>query len=129
LVVSSLAWSLLAAPYLLLAFVAPVTALVAGAFVGGCGLAIGHSLWETTLQRRIPHRALSRVAAYDWFGSLAFNPIGYALMGPLAIAIGTRTTLLIAAAWFATSSVVLAALPSIRGVRQDASDLVEPAGA
>lgn len=118
LVVSSLAWSLLVAPYLLLAFVAPLPVLVAGAFVGGCGLAIGQSLWDTTLQRRIPHKALSRVAAYDMFGSLAFNPIGYAVMGPVALAIGTRTTLLIAATWFATSSVALAMLPSIRAVRR-----------
>jgi predicted MFS family arabinose efflux permease len=118
LVVSSLAWGLLVVPYLLLAFVAPVPVLVVGAFVGGSGLAVGQSLWDTTLQRRIPHRALSRVAAYDVFGSLAFNPVGYALMGPVALAIGTRTTLLIAATWFATSSVALAALPSIRAVRQ-----------
>ncbi len=116
---SSLAWSLLVAPNVLLAFVAPLAAIAAGAFVGGCGLAIGNTLWETTLQRHIPAEALSRVSAYDWFGSLAFNPIGYAVMGPLAVAIGTRTTLLIAATWFLTSSIALAALPSIRDLRED----------
>ena len=123
--VSSLAWGLLVVPYLLLAFVAPLPVLVAGAFVGGCGLAIGQSLWDTTLQRHIPHKALSRVAAYDLFGSLAFNPIGYAVMGPVALAIGTRTTLLIAATWFATSSVALAALPSIRAVRREEDTSVD----
>jgi MFS family permease len=119
LVVVNLAWGLLVLPDILLALIAPTAAIAAGAFVGGCGLAVGQSLWETTLQRRIPQGALSRVSAYDWFGSLAFNPFGLAVMGPLAVTIGTRATLLIAAAWFATSSLTLAALPSIRNVRDD----------
>ena len=32
--------------------------------------------------------ALSRVSAYDWFGSLAFQPLGLAIAGPLAAGIG-----------------------------------------
>jgi len=119
LVGSSLAWGLLAAPNILLALVAPPAAIAAGAFVGGCGLAIGQSLWDTTLQRRIPERSLSRVSAYDMFGSLAFNPVGFAVMGPIALAIGSRATLLTAAVWFAGSSLALAGLPSIRAIRDD----------
>src|SRR4051812_16327190 len=53
-------------------------------------------LWETTLQH-IPPTALSRVSAYDWFGSLAIQPIGVALVGPIATAIGITTTLYLAA--------------------------------
>jgi MFS family permease len=124
LVVSNLAWGVLVLPDVLLAFVAPTAAIAAGAFVGGCGLAIGQSLWETTLQRRIPHHALSRVAAYDWFGSLAFNPLGLAVMGPLAVAIGTKATLLIAGSWFVVSALTLVSLPSIRDVRDDDRDIV-----
>jgi len=41
-----------------------------------------NSLWETTLQRQIPDAALSRVSAYDWFGSLLMQPLGFALVGP-----------------------------------------------
>jgi len=119
LVGSSLAWGLLAVPYIMLALLAPPAAIAAGAFVGGCGLAIGQSLWDTTLQRNIPERSLSRVSAYDMFGSLAFNPVGFALMGPIALAIGNRATLLIAAGWFAGSSIALASLPSIRAIRND----------
>jgi predicted MFS family arabinose efflux permease len=117
LVVANLAWGVLVLPDLLLAFIAPTAAIAVGAFVGGCGLAIGQSLWETTLQRNIPQRALSRVSAYDWFGSLAFNPLGLAVMGPLAVAIGTQATLLVAASWFVVSSLTLISVPSIRNVR------------
>ncbi len=37
------------------------------------------------------------MSAYDWFGSLAFQPIGLILAGPAAAALGTSTTLWIAA--------------------------------
>ena len=36
---------------------------------------------------------LSRVSAYDWFGSLALMPIGMALVGPLSSRIGITATL------------------------------------
>ncbi|MEJ8669970.1 hypothetical protein WKI71_20765 [Streptomyces sp. MS1.AVA.1] len=39
-------------------------------------------LWATTIQREIPERALSRVSSYDWFGSLAFAPLGLLVAGP-----------------------------------------------
>jgi hypothetical protein len=119
LVVANLAWGVLVLPDVLLAFIAPTAAIAVGAFVGGCGLAIGQSLWETTLQRRVPQRALSRVSAYDWFGSFAFNTLGLAVMGPLAVAIGTQATLLVAASWFVISSLALVSVPSIRNVRDD----------
>ncbi len=41
-------------------------------------------IWETSLARHIPPSALSRVSSYDWMGSLALLPIGFALAGPLA---------------------------------------------
>ena len=44
LIVANLAWGVLVVPDLLLAFIAPTAAIAVGAFVGGCGLAIGQSL-------------------------------------------------------------------------------------
>jgi predicted MFS family arabinose efflux permease len=123
LVVANLAWGVLVLPDVLLALIAPTAAIAVGALVGGCGLAIGTSLWETTLQRHIPENALSRVSAYDWFGSLAFNPLGLAVMGPVAIAIGTRATLLVAASWFVVSSLTLISVPSIRDLRNEDADM------
>ena len=34
----------------------------------------GNTVWESALQRHIRPEALSRVSAYDWFGSFAFAP-------------------------------------------------------
>ena len=34
---------------------------------------------EALPQRHVPPAALSRVSAYDWFGSLAFQPLGAAV--------------------------------------------------
>jgi hypothetical protein len=103
-------------PNLLLAFTVPAALLVAGYFVGGAGLAAGHVLWETTLQRRIPADALSRVSSYDWFGSLLFNPLGLALAGPVSQAIGTEAALVIAATYLGVSGLAVAALPAVRAV-------------
>jgi len=43
--------------------------------------------------RHIPAHALSRVSAYDWMGSLALLPLGFALAGPLASVLGARALL------------------------------------
>ena len=72
--------------------------VAAGALLAGGGNMIFNSLWETSLQQHIPPAALSRVSAYDWFGSLAFQPLGLVLAGPAAAAIGTSATLWIATA-------------------------------
>ena len=50
-------------------------------------------IWETSLARHIPPAALSRVSSYDWMGSLALLPLGFALSGPLASLFGARTVL------------------------------------
>jgi hypothetical protein len=77
---------------------------------------IGNSIWETTLQRTIPPAVLSRVTAYDWFGSLAGQPLGYALVGPAVAVLGTTSTLLLAAGVTIASSLTVLSLPSIRQV-------------
>jgi hypothetical protein len=56
------------------------------------------------------------VSAYDWFGSLAFQPLGLAIAGPLAAALGESTTLWIAAAGSATMAAILVATPSVRAL-------------
>jgi predicted MFS family arabinose efflux permease len=104
----------LALPMALLAVHAPALLIAAGALVAGGGNMIFNSLWETALQRHIPPTALSRVSAYDWFGSLAFQPLGLIAAGPLAVAIGTRATLWIAAAGVLAMAVLAVATPSVR---------------
>lgn len=66
------------------------------AVLGGVGLAIGDTLWLTSLQQHVERDKLSRVSSFDWLGSLTLNPLGYAVIAPLAAVIGTRETLFVA---------------------------------
>ncbi len=100
----------------LLAGPASTAVVAAAAALGFGGSAFGGALWLTALQERIPAGSISRVSAYDWLGSIVFKPAGYALVGPLVAAIGTRSTLLACAAVIAAASVVVSSLASIRAV-------------
>jgi predicted MFS family arabinose efflux permease len=104
----------LALPMALLALRAPVALIAVGALLAGAGNMTFNALWETSLQRHIPPAALSRVSAYDWFGSLAFQPIGLVLAGPAAAAVGISTTLWIAAAGVLLMAALAVATPSVR---------------
>jgi MFS family permease len=86
----------------------PLAAVVALTFASGFGFSVFMISWETALARRIPPAALSRVSAYDWMGSLALLPLGFALAGPLARALGARAVLAVGA--IITSGLLLLAL-------------------
>lgn len=101
-------------PLALLAVGGPVWALALGALVAGAGMMLGNSVWETTLQRHVPAASLSRVSAYDWFGSLAFYPLGVALWGPVASIIGTAAALWLASAVLVAVWLAILTLPDIR---------------
>jgi MFS family permease len=93
----------------------PVPALVV-VFVGaGAGIALFDVWWSTALAEQIPPHTLSRVTAYDWMGSLALLPIGYALAGPLGEALGEIEVL---AGGAAIALASLTAALCVRQVRQ-----------
>ena len=79
LLLAALADGLFALPLAFLAAAPPVPLIACGAVLSGAGIALAISLWESTLQRHIPGESLSRVSSYDWFGSLAFYPLGLAI--------------------------------------------------
>jgi predicted MFS family arabinose efflux permease len=115
--------ALLVVPVLLvlLAAKAPLALVATVALGAGFATTFFNALWDTALQHNVPPHALSRVSAYDWFGSMALNPIGYAIIGPIAVALGLRTTLwLSAAAMLATIAAPLL-VPSVWRVRGDAA--------
>ena len=64
----------------------------------GAGLAVHLTLWFTVFQQQVPERAQSRVSSYDTLGSFVLMPLGYAIVGPLADAIGPQETLWLALA-------------------------------
>jgi MFS family permease len=100
-------------PLITLAYRAPVIYITIGAFIAGFSLAIIGAQWDTTMQREIPPELLSRVSAYDWFGSLLFLPIGMILIGPLAHDIGTTASLVAAAALMAIILGAVLMVPSV----------------
>jgi hypothetical protein len=72
------------------------------------------------------------VSAYDWMGSLALLPVGFALAGPLAAALGTRLVLgvgavitagLLAAALLPRSTRALNGRPRAGSAEQVAGDV------
>ncbi|MFT5578026.1 MAG: putative MFS family arabinose efflux permease [Paraglaciecola psychrophila] len=83
---------------LALALALPVYAVAVCALISGIGGQLFSTLWNTTLQQRIPGELLSRVSAYDHLGSIALAPLGILLAGLLFELIGARDTLLLAAA-------------------------------
>ena len=105
----------IALPLLLLGRPAPAELVALAAFLAGFSLEIFAVCWDTTMQQQIPGDMLSRVYSYDMLGSIALVPIGLAVVGPLADAIGTQEALYAAAAL-----IVLATLPvfAVRDVRE-----------
>lgn len=106
-----------AVPLALLALDVPVALLCVGALGAGFGLMFGNTVWEATLQRQVPIEFLSRISAYDWFGSLAFAPLGMIIWGPIAAAIGVEEALLVAAALTVLAALALISVPDIRQLR------------
>ncbi|MCW2927643.1 MAG: hypothetical protein JWM86_1611, partial [Thermoleophilia bacterium] len=58
------------------------------------------------MQQQVPQHLLGRVTSFDWLLSSAAAPIGFAAVGPVADAIGTRETF----AWMGLAGVVATAL-------------------
>jgi len=104
----------------------PTAVVAAAAALGFGSAAFGNALWFTALQERIPSESISRVSAYDWLGSLVFKPAGYAFVGLLVAALGTRSTLLLSAAVIAIASVAVSSFGSIRAV-ESAGEIPEAA--
>jgi MFS family permease len=99
----------------------PVVLIAAMGFVTGIGFAFGDTLWTTALQRNVPEHALSRISSFDWLGSVALNPIGYALIGPLAVAFGTSEMLAIAGCLNIAVCLGVVLVPSVRALRSSST--------
>jgi Transmembrane secretion effector len=76
-----------------LAVPVPLALIALAAVVSGAGREGFGINWDTVYQEQIPPDRLSRVVAYDALGSFVLIPIGLAVVGPIAAAIGTRATL------------------------------------
>jgi hypothetical protein len=111
--------SLLALSPALLALELPAACVAGAALVGGISSMLFNALWETSLQRQIPNALLSRVSAYDWLGSAALTPLGFAIAGPVAATVGVERSLWCAAAVIGVAALLPLAVPAVRGLRNE----------
>ncbi|HYA08312.1 MAG TPA: MFS transporter [Gaiellaceae bacterium] len=115
----------------LLAFRTPVEALAPAAVLAGFAFAYGSVIWDTAMQRTVPPEKIARVSAYSWLAAMVFLPLGYAVAGPVAMAVGLKTALLAGAGWVVVSTAFVSRLPSIRDFDYEAppaSAVTVPAG-
>jgi MFS family permease len=98
LLVATLAIFLFVPEPLLLAFAAPLVAIVAAAILLGMGADVFGVLWDTAMQQQISPDRLSRAYSYDALGSFVAIPVGLSVAGPVAALIGIEATLVLAAA-------------------------------
>jgi transmembrane secretion effector len=103
----------------------PLIGLAVVSFAVGIGFALGNTLWMTSLQRNVPEHALSRISSFDWLGSVALNPVGYALIGPIAARFGTPETLAVAGVLNIAVCLSVALVPSVRSVQMSTPVQVE----
>jgi len=96
----------------------PVTVLVAISVVAGVGIAIHLALWFTVFQRNVPEAALSRVSSYDALGSFVLVPLGAAIAGPIASAVGVEETLIATGVIELVCFAIILAQPSIWAITQ-----------
>ena len=96
LTVMNLMWGVGSLPFVVMGMATAVWQIVAAAFLLGVTFSAPMVIWGTLLQRRVPPHLLGRVASLDFFVSISLMPISMALAGPLAEAVGLRTTFFIA---------------------------------
>ncbi|WP_329544890.1 MFS transporter [Streptomyces sp. NBC_01356] len=106
-----------AVPIALLSVRAPVWLIATAMFAAGVAGDVFAVLWATTIQREVPEDVLSRVSSYDWFGSLAFAPLGLLVAGPVASAIGVGRALAGCAALVLLATVGALLAPAVRNLR------------
>jgi hypothetical protein len=97
----------------------PTWALAATAFVASIGLGVHLTLWFTLFQQQIPEHAQSRVSSYDALGSFVLIPLGLAIVGPVAAAIGRVETLWLSLAIMVVTWIGILLLPSVWAIGRE----------
>jgi MFS family permease len=111
--------------FALLALQAPVPLIALSTFVAGFGVEAFGVMWDLAMQQEIPEDRLSRVYSYDALGSFVFIPLGAAVAGPLAAAIGLETTLWACAGLVIVCAAAMLAVGDVRSLRRGRADYTE----
>ena len=106
---------------------AAVVGVLVLAFVAGLGIETFGCSGTRRCSRRSRQDRLSRVYSYDALGSWALIPLGLALAGPLAEAIGTRATLIGRGLLSLGATLLVLFVPAVRDLRRrEPIELREP---
>jgi len=120
-------WALMSLPAFFLVRPFPLPAVMAAAAVFGVVVITGNVLWETAMQQEVRPDRLARVASFDVFLSLGLLPVGYAIAGPLSVALGVRTALVLAGILLCVPNLaVVAFVREVREVRRRSETEPEP---
>jgi len=92
--------------------------LLVPAVLAGMAVPMADTLWFAALAEHIPDEAQARVSSYDWLGSLAAAPIGYAVIGGLADSVDATPVLLGIVVVETIALVSLLSVPGIRHLRR-----------
>ncbi len=108
----------LALPAAALAVPVAISALVVVMFLVGVSVEVFGVSWMTALHQEIPEDKLSRVSAYDWFGSIAMVPVATALAGPAEETFGRSASLWGCSALILALTLAVLAVPDVRRLRR-----------
>ncbi|MFJ7066097.1 MFS transporter [Streptomyces sp. NPDC101115] len=106
----------IALPSAALAVPLDVVGLSTAMFVSGVAIEVFGVSWMTTLHQEIPEEKLSRVSAYDWFGSTAMLPLSTALAGPAESVFGRSNALWGSAALIVVVTALVLLVPDVRNL-------------
>ncbi|MET7766616.1 MFS transporter [Streptomyces sp. NPDC005393] len=87
-------------------------------FGAGVSIEVFGVSWMTALHQEIPEDKLSRVSAYDWFGSVAMLPLATALAGPAEAAFGRTASLWGCSALILALTLAVLTVPDVRRLRR-----------
>jgi predicted MFS family arabinose efflux permease len=110
-----------------LAVPAPVWLIVAASLLGGLQVSIYNVFQSTAVQSEMPNDLIARATSVLMVGSLIAVPVGTALAGPIASALGTRAVLGGVAVITLLLTAASLAVPAVWRIRSVASEQVEPA--
>ena len=120
-VVVGVIFALTSVQSILLAAQASYLLIAAAAVLAGFSFSLGSIIFETGIQRAIAPEKLSRVSAYSWMSAMVFLPLGYALAGPIAAAVGMSEYLVFGAVWILVTTGIVFAVPAVRNYRLPAA--------
>jgi MFS family permease len=103
-----------------------VALVLVGAFLHGFGLEIFSVGWDLSIQENVAPDKLARVYSFDQIGSFIARPVGLALTGPVASAVGLRPWLGVVGAVIVASVLISLTSPDVRRLERRSEPAAGP---